>query len=283
MLRPWQDTHQLFYDVEFFWHQEANQAVAFPDVTGLKHFKEIDWVSYKAGDMWLWLCAGWNGGGHHNQDQGHIILGYGKERFLCDPGYGQGSNQQHNTIAIGGVTCPGATCPIIQLQELEHGFYACVDLQPGFPYKAKYCKRHIIVSENNAVLIIDDAEGLVKSWSNGCEEKQFIDIGWFWQTRQPLQIKKQSAFINGKENTLHLQSLSDINVINEKKWEYRGQISTLSWRERYNRYRSIHPSSLSFTDNSFEWQQSGDEHRFIYRGNEYVFNDTNSDGLKFEE
>jgi hypothetical protein len=281
MLRPWQDTHQLFYDVEFFWHQEANQPVAFPDVSGLKHFEEIDWLSYKVGDMWLWLCAGWNGGGHHNQDQGHIILGYGEERFLCDPGYGQSKNQQHNTITVGGPTCPGATCPIVKLEKLERGFYACVDLQPGFPYKAKYCKRHIIVSENQAVLIIDDAEGQSKAWSDDFAEKQFIDINWFWQTRQPVHVDEQAVFINGKNHKLHLQSLSDINCIDVKQWEYRGQIRTLSWRERYNRFRSIHPSSLSFTDEVFSWKPGENEHLFSYKNHSYQFVETDNAGLKF--
>ncbi len=276
MMRPWNDTHQLFYDVEFFWHQEAHQPVANPDTNGLKHFHEIDWLSYQHDDLWMFVTAGWNGGGHHNQDQGHFILGLGDDRFLCDPGYGQGANSQHNTVSVGGNTCPNATCPITKIEEHENGFYACVDLQPGFPYRVRFFNRHIVVIGKN-ILVLDDAAGAIKEWSSGFKEESFVDANWFWQTRQPVTLEQSRAVLNGRKDQLSITALSPINKIECKEWNYDGPIRTLHWREHHNMKRSIHPTFLSFDGSECDWQQSAEEH--VFRINQHSIRFSVQDGV----
>lgn len=272
LLRPWQDTHQLFFDVEFFWHQEAEQAIDEPDVSGLKHFNEIDWVSYKQDQLWLFLTAGWNGGGHNNQDKGHFILGFGQERFLCDPGYGQASNNKHNTISAQGQNmCANAVCPTTQLEEFDGGFYACIDLQPAFPHSLRLCRRHIVVFDNQHILVVDDAEGATKKWRDGFHEQMFVDSRWFWQTRLPVTIDGPTVCISGRQHNLYMTALSDIGAITCEEWNFDGQIRTISWREYSNRRRSIHPTLLSFSAVSCDWQRADSSHCFSCAGYQISF------------
>jgi hypothetical protein len=263
LLRPWQDTHQLFYDVEFFWHQEAMQEIDEPDVSGLKHFHEIDWLSYKQNQLWMLLVAGWNGGGHNNQDKGHFILGYGDERFLCDPGYGQASCDKHNAMTIQGQNmCANAVCPTTRIESFAGGFYTCINVQPGFPHSVSHCNRHIVVFDNQHILVLDEAVGAVKTWRDGFEEQAFVDNKWFWQTRLPVHIDGNDVTISGRHHDLHIMPLSDIGAITCNEWNFDGQIRTISWRERHNRRHSIHPTMLSFKKDTCSWQPSRGSHEF---------------------
>lgn len=281
MQRPWQDTHQLFYDVEFFWHQEAHQPVEAPDVSGLKHFPEIDWLSYKADDIWLMICGGWNGGGHHNQDQGHLILGYGKERFLCDPGYGKSTMDQHNTFKVQGQNaCHGCLCPLEHIESFSDGFYATVNLQSAFPFATAFCRRHFIVTENKHILIIDDVAGQYKEWSDGYQEKVFADPTWYWQTRLPVEIADNTFKINGKRHSLQVRMLAAIGAIQQKEWDHQGQIRTLSYRSYANNQRNIMPCVLSFADASGSWDVDGQRHVFTLNDRRFEFEHTDQGLVK---
>ena len=275
MLRPWQDTHQLFFDVEFFWYQDAHQAVVEPDVSGLKHFPEIDWLSYRAGDFWMFVTAGWNGGGHHNQDQGHFILGYQDERFLCDPGYGQSSADKHNTFRVAQNFCPGAVCPIQGLRSIAGGFYLAIDLQAAFPHATAYCRRHILVIDNKHVLLIDDVAGRQKEWSDGYREKQFADPTWSWQTRLPVDMSGNSFSIHGRNNSLRIDALSKIGQMNCTTWDHKGQIRTVSYRNYANKHKNCCPTFLSFDAGaSCDWTVDGQTHTFVVDAKTFVFTDT---------
>ena len=273
MLRPWQDTHQLFFDVEFFWHQEAKQQVTAPDISGLKHFHEIDWLSYRAGDLWMFITAGWNGGGHHNQDQGHFILGYQGERFLCDPGYGQGTADKHNTFRVGQNFCHGCVCPIEGIQEFDGGFYLSVDMQEAFPHATEFCRRHIILIDHKHLLIVDEAAGKQKQWRDGHRENQFADPSWSWQTRLPVEMQDGSFTINGKKHSLRVQPLKQVGPMTCKDWTYDGQIRTVSYRNYANKHRNTCPTFLSFDDTTCTWEHADGRHVFSVNGKTYQFED----------
>ncbi|NRA37808.1 MAG: hypothetical protein HRU15_06690 [Planctomycetes bacterium] len=280
-LRHWQDTHGLFYDVEAFWHREANQESGDIDVSGLHHFTGIDWVTYKGTEadkaFWFAFAGGLFGGGHCNSHQGHFILGKGTQRFLCDPGYGAIDSDQHNTVSIGGNVQGNTFLPITRVEECAGGFYICIDMQPGWVSKLEHFKRHVLVLNEQDILVFDDIEGINILLSDGSYEHYSSSAGWNWQSRCPYTIDGKNITLKGEKDNLKISVLGNIEVINEKEWIHDGPLTTFSYRDFANQHRSMMPTFLTFADTVCEETVGEDKRVFSIAGVDYVFNDVNGE------
>lgn len=271
-LEPWQDVCGLFHDVECFWHRKAYQQGGDIDVSGLHHFSGIDWATYHGKKLWLGFTAGLFGEAHSNAHQGHFILGYGDERFLCDPGYGATSSEKHNSVTIGGQSIVlNSFLPITRIEELQNGFYLCCNMKPGWPSSLAYYQRHLLMLDESCVLVIDDGEGMTRPLPDGSRNQNFFAGHWHWQTRLPCQIHNDRVILHGRENNLTIMPLERINTFEERHWEHDGPISTIHWREYANEYRTVFPTLLDFGNTICKYEHSDTSCNFKINGTDYHF------------
>jgi len=160
--KPWWDTHGAFLDIEAFWLRQPHQpSTPYQHPRGLAHARELDWLTWREGETWFGMRSGWNGGNHCNLDLGQIIFGIGKERILCDPGYGAGSTGQHNCIVHRGRDqASGARSRIFRTREWKIAdvryLYVCCNLSATYPASLLYHYRHCLVAESGFLILIDD-------------------------------------------------------------------------------------------------------------------------------
>ncbi len=251
--KDWRDVHGLFHDTETFWYRVPHQKTALPELDRLRHFQGLDWVTWHGPKTWLAFRSGFGGGNHGNWDLGHFILGRGRERFLVDPGYGAQQTARHNAVTIrhrDQTDC--ATATIFRLRELENGFYLVCDLQPAYPHSLSVYRRHLLLIDDEHLLVLDDFTG---------RHGHRTTAKWHLQTRLPHEwrpgrpdpadagaTQDGELVVRGEEAEMVVSFLAPIRFFEAKEWEWHGSaVTTFSWREDWDHVHSIHPVLLSFT------------------------------------
>ncbi|MFO7957429.1 MAG: hypothetical protein R6X33_10050 [Candidatus Brocadiia bacterium] len=257
----------LFYDIESFWYREAFPEAEDPTFKRLRHFKGIDWLTWRGDRSWLAFRSGFNGGNHDNDDLGHFILGFDEERFLCDPGYGPRDASQHNCITVRGfeqTDC--ATARITELEELEDGFYLKCDIQEAFPHVSEYYERHLLLTGDQHLLLIDDIMGV---------DDIRTTVRGHLQTRLPFEKTDEGWRIDGEQNALRVLHLSDTGFYDQWDWEHGKEpdnvIHTLCWRDIYDRVHSVQVTLLTFGDPELECTVDDDRIVLMLDGGRHEF------------
>ena len=266
------NTGGLFNDVESFWYRKPHQQSTPPDLSGLRHFTGIDWATWRGEKSWLAFRGGFNGGNHDNDDLGNIILGYGRDRFLVDPGYGANKASEHNCITVRGheqTDC--ATSYIQKALEHEEGFYLVCDIQDAFPHTTSHYNRHVLLIDDAHLLLIDDVMGSFnrRVWVNG-----------HFQTRYPVNETETGWKVEGPEETCNIHLLFDFGPLAEEQWRFMGPVTKLIYKDRSDRIHAVQPVLFSFDDarytftsddKGFTIEINGKIHRFVYKEGALVY------------
>ncbi|MGC9343477.1 MAG: hypothetical protein ACP5E3_12305 [Bacteroidales bacterium] len=238
----------LFSPVESFWFRKVNQEILEPDIPRFIHFKGIDWAIWKGKNSWLAFRAGFNGGNHDNDDLGHFILGYGADRFLIDPGYGAPSASQHNCFTLRGMQQTDcATAPITESFEHENGFYLLSDIQQAFPLSTSYYKRHLLLIDDEHLLLLDEIKG---------KDNLRVSAKGHFQTRYPVEQTDNGWLIQGPNETCRIELLFDHSPLQETKWNFGGPITMLNYWNFSDRVHSIQPIMFSFNDEPYSYKKT---------------------------
>jgi len=262
----------LFHDVEAFWYRIPYQESVVPELPRLMHFNGIDWAMWRGTKSWLAFRGGYNGGNHDNDDLGNLILGYGKDRFLIDPGYGANKASEHNCITVRGheqADC--ANSKITRAFENREGFYIECDISEAFPHSISHYNRHLLFLDDEHLLLIDDAKG---------KDGNRLWVSGHFQTRFPVERSGKGWHIFGKYDTCRVDLLFDYGRINEEKWNFGGPINRLSYKNLYDSNHSVQPVLFSFEDvpYSYETTPKGfclilgkNKHEFVYSDQELLY------------
>ena len=124
------------------------------------HFKGIDWAIWRGEKSWLAFRGGYSGGNHDNNELGQFILGHGQDRFLIDPGYGAIKASEHNCPTLHAMEQTDcALAPVTGLLNTENGFYLECDIQKAFPFATTFYNRHLLLIDDDHLLLLDDMNG----------------------------------------------------------------------------------------------------------------------------
>jgi len=262
----------LFHDVEAFWYRKPHQESVPFDIPGFMHFEGIDWAMWRGETSWLAFRGGFNGGNHDNDDLGNLIMGHGRDRFLIDPGYGANKASEHNCITVRGheqTDC--ATSKITRAFEHEDGFYLVCDIREAFPLSVSHYNRHLLLLDDQHLLLIDDVKG---------KEEKRVWVNGNFQTRFPVERNGQGWDIYGDHDTCRVDLLFDFGRLSEEKWNFSGPITRLVYRNMYDRNHSVQPVLFSFddtpcsyssTNNGFRLEIGGEVHEFIFEDDTLVY------------
>jgi len=262
----------LFHDIESFWYRQPHQPSHPIEIPRLRHFTGIDWAIWRGDNSWLAFRGGFNGGNHDNDDLGNIILGRGQDRFLIDPGYGALKASQHNCVTVRShEQTDFATSFIKKAFEHEDGFYLACDIREAFPYTVSHYNRHVLLIDDNHLLLIDDIAGTdgQRLWVNG-----------HLQTRYPVDRIDDGWVIHGSKDTCEINLLFDHGPLNEVQWQFNGPITKLLYKDLYDRSHSIQPVLFSFNDapysytldaNGFNLEVDGKAYEFVFKNGELTF------------
>ena len=268
-LRDWRDTHSCNYDVEAFLYRQPFQPVQTPETRGVKHFQGIDWLTWKGEKTWLGFRSGFNGGNHNNKDLGSFILGCGTERFLVDPGYGAWQTEQHNAVTVRSQQqTDAATAKIVTMQPFAGGFYLKCDLTEAFPHALQHFRRHLLLLDDQHVLVLDDILG---RGPRPHSAKFRTSAKWFLQTRLPWSNDENTITIRGSAARLKVMLLSDVGFLESKDWAWDGPLTTISWRHIYDRHRDVHPMLLTFATPKVDVFRNGDDVKIVIDGRALKF------------
>ncbi len=234
----------LFGDVESFWYREMFPELRPPELKRLRHFKGIDWLTWRGERTWLAFRSGFNGGNHDNDDLGNFILGIDRERFLCDPGYGPKNASQHNCITVRGfeqTDC--ATARITRMEELDAGFYVCCDIQQAFPHATVHYDRHLLLLGDEHLLLGDDVQG---------RDRIRTTVRSYLQTRLPRRQTDEGWRIEGEHNRLRIIHLTDSGFFESDEWCGRRRrdphINRFSWKNAYDSVHTVQWTLMTFGD-----------------------------------
>ncbi|MDD4225294.1 MAG: heparinase II/III family protein [Mariniphaga sp.] len=262
----------LFHDVEAFWYRQPHQKSSPPELNGFRHFKGIDWITWRGEQSWLAFRAGFNGGNHDNDDLGHIILGYGKDRFLIDPGYGAINASQHNCITLRShEQTDGATGFIRKAFETKNGFYLVSELKEAFPYIASKYNRHLLMINDKHLLMIDEIRGVGDNR---------VGAQGHLQTRYPVTRTDNGWMIEGPTQKCSVDFLFDFGQLIQEPWSFNGPITKLIYRNMYDRVHAIQPVlfrfddtpyTYSFSKSGFNLEINGKTYEFRYQNGELVY------------
>lgn len=199
--KPWSDTFGLFYDIEAFLYRPAMAAPqTLPALRPLKHFRGLDWLTWRGASTWLAFRGGSNGGNHNNCDLGHFILGRGKTRYLVDPGYGIHATGRHNAVTIHGRDqTEGAHAPILSYGAVPGGFHVTCDLAACYPYVLSKHLRILLLFDDAYLLVIDTIAG-----RNGTR----VGARHHFQTALPVSPLEDGFVIDGPDGQLSLTPLT---------------------------------------------------------------------------
>ena len=262
----------LFHDVEAFWYRKPHQESVPFEMSRFMHFEGIDWAMWRGETSWLAFRGGYNGGNHDNDDLGNLIMGHGRDRFLIDPGYGANKASEHNCITVRGheqTDC--ATSKITRAFEHEDGFYLVCDIREAFPLSVSHYNRHLLLLDDQHLLLIDDVKG---------KEEKRVWVNGHFQTRYPVERTEHGWTIHGSADTCHVDLLFDFGRLNEERWNFRGTINKLVYKDLYDRNHSVQPVLFSFNDiaysyrstvNGFSLEIGGEVHEFIFEDDELVY------------
>ena len=250
----------LFYNVEALWMREAFQKEAPAQRSGLKHFRELDWVTWHGEKTWLAFRSGFSGGNHNNLDLGHFILGFGSERFLLDPGKGWPRTSQHNLPTLfAHEQTESARARIFRCRAYDRGFYLACNLQEAWPHRCAFYNRHL--------LLIDDAHLLVLDHMYGREGNR-LTPKFHLQTQRRLDIEQR--IIHGEHASMQIQCLCPTHLWQAESWPWKhSEVTTLSWRMHTDQVHSIHPMLLSFEDATASCSIDGDMFTLLLNDKEH--------------
>ena len=257
----------LFNDVESFWYRQPDQESKPIKIPRFWHFDGIDWAMWRGESSWLAYRGGFNGGNHDNDDLGNLILGYGKDRFLIDPGYGANKASEHNCVTVRGhEQSDCATSYIPRAFEHETGFYLVDDIREAFPHTASHYNRHLLLIDDNHLLLIDDVAGTKdrRLWVNG-----------HFQTRYPVERTEKGWEIHGLNDTCKIHLLFDFGPLREVAWNFNGPITKLVYKDLYDRVHAVQPVLFSFNDVPYSYTSSTDGFSLEIEGktHEFLFED----------
>ena len=257
----------LFSDVESFWYRQPHQESKPIKIPRFWHFDGIDWAMWRGESSWLAYRGGFNGGNHDNDDLGNLILGYGKDRFLIDPGYGANKASEHNCVTVRGhEQSDCATSYIPRAFEHETGFYLVDDIREAFPHTASHYNRHLLLIDDNHLLLIDDVAGTKdrRLWVNG-----------HFQTRYPVERTEKGWEIHGLNDTCKIHLLFDFGPLREVAWNFNGPITKLVYKDLYDRVHAVQPVLFSFNDVPYSYTSSTDGFSLEIEGktHEFLFED----------
>jgi hypothetical protein len=253
----------LFHDVESFWYRQPQQESRPMEIPRLWHFKGIDWAVWHGENSWLAFRGGFNGGNHDNDDLGNLILGYGRDRFLIDPGYGANKASEHNCITVRGHEQSDCAKSYIR-QAFEHkdGFYLRCDIREAFPHAVSHYNRHLLMIDDSHLLLIDDLEGAEgrRLWVNG-----------HIQTRYPVERTGKGWEIHGSNDTCRIDLLFESGPQSEVEWDFRGPITRLVYKDLADREHVVQPVLFSFKDDPFAYQYTANGFSLQINGKIYEF------------
>ncbi len=263
----------LFRRVESFWFREPFQESIPPKEEKLRHFKALDWLTWRGKRTWLAFRSGFNGGNHDNDDLGNLILGIDRERFLVDPGYGATSASQHNCVTIRRhEQTDGATARAFDVRELDGGFYLACDIREAFPHVLAHYDRHLLLIDDLHLLLIDNILG------RGAMRN---DMRGHLQTRFPAEVTENGFRISGPTNTLRVVFLSDVANLKITEWEFDEPLNMLSWSDAYYRVHTVQPILLTFGDPDFTHELDEGGFALTLGGRRFAFR-TRDGRLTFE-
>ncbi len=235
-VKDWRYAYGLFHDVEAFWYRDAFQPSEAVELQRLKHFREIDWLTWHGEHSWLAFRSGFSGGNHCNSDLGQFIFGIDGDRFLVDPGYGAGKPEQHNIPATRGMA-PCATAKIFRVQERDNGFYLACDLSDDNPEMLHYHYRHVLLVDDRHLLVVDDIMAR-RGRRNGAR--------FHMQTHLPVELNDDGFRIEGRQHTLQASLLKPVAQLRRADWEWRSlPVTTVSWCDAHDRVHSLQPVLFS--------------------------------------
>ncbi len=263
----------LFSDLESFWYREVNQESREPELPRFMHFKGIDWAIWRGDKSWLAFRGGFSGGNHDNNDLGQFILGHGQDRFLIDPGYGAILASEHNCPTLHGMEQTDcAMAPITRSFETENGFYLECDIQKAFPYAATFYNRHLLLIDDDHLLLLDDMDG---------PGDMRVSVEGHFQTHYPLERTEHGWKINGPTDTCNIELLFHHGPQLEEEWTFkRHDITKLKYWNYSDRVRSIQPILFSFNDAPYSFNSGpegftieigGKAHEFRFEDGELVY------------
>ena len=230
--RPWYETNGVFLDVELFWLRKPGQpSEPFREPRGLWHGRDLDWLSWKKGETWLAFRSGFNGGNHNNLDLGQIVMGYGRERVLRDPGYGAGKTGQHSCLTF--QKHDQAACSEAKIfraetyRESGHDWlYLCCDLTATFPGILLYHHRHLVVNSLGQLFLFDDALG-----------KHGLRLGASGHLQFGRQLAGSDADweVRDSPHNYQVRFLSPVNSVRTEEWVWRERpVTTLAYKSLYD-------------------------------------------------
>ena len=267
----------LFHDVESFWYRQPHQESSALKMPRFWHFDGIDWAMWRGKNSWLAFRGGFNGGNHDNDDLGNLILGYGQDRFLIDPGYGANKASEHNCVTIRShEQSDCATSYIRRAFEHETGFYLVCDIREAFPHTASHYNRHLLMIDDSHLLLIDDVAGT--------EERRLWVNGHF-QTRYPTERTLKGWEIQGINESCKIDLLFDFGPQSEVDWDFMGPITKLVYKDLADRSHVVQPVLFSFRDvpysytytsEGFSLEIEGKKHEFQFENGKlkYLFEET---------
>jgi hypothetical protein len=180
----------------------------------------------------------------------NLILGYGQDRFLIDPGYGANKASEHNCVTVRGhEQSDCATSYIRKAFEHETGFYLVCDIREAFPHTASHYNRHLLMIDDSHLLLIDDVAGT--------EERRLWVNGHF-QTRYPTERTLKGWEINGVNETCKIDLLFDFGPQNEVEWDYMGPITKLVYKDQADRAHVVQPVLFSFKDVPYSYKYTSE-------------------------
>ncbi len=253
----------LFSDVESFWYRQPYQESKPVKIPRFWHFDGIDWAMWRGEKSWLAFRGGFNGGNHDNDDLGNLILGYGQDRFLIDPGYGANKASQHNCVTIRSheqTDC--ATSHIRMAFEQENGFYLVCDIREAFPHAVSHYNRHLLMIDDNHLLLIDDVAGTNnrRLWVNG-----------HFQTRYPVERTEKGWEINGPNEKCKIHLLFEFGPLAESEWDFTGPITKLIYKDLADRSHVVQPVLFSFNDDPYTFISNSEGFRLEIEGKTHEF------------
>jgi hypothetical protein len=219
-IKPWSDTHGLFYDIEAFFYRGAHPPMADPQpIEPLQHFRGLDWVTWRGPQSWLAFRSGFNGGNHNNFDLGHFIFGRGTTRYLVDPGYGATETIQHNAVTVRNRSqADGARATITALGELEGaGFHLACDLASCYPHLISRHMRHLLLLGDEHLFVIDEI-----ATRGGFRATAKVHF----QTTLPVRRCGEFFEIEGPDGVLRIEQVGPGLTDTTLAWEHREQSLT---------------------------------------------------------
>lgn len=242
--KPWSHTTGVFYDIEAFLFRPAHpQPTPRPAILPLRHFRGLDWLTWRTKNLWLAFRSGNNGGNHNNLDLGHFILGRGQTRYLIDPGYVASLTSQHNAVTVRGHNqCDAATARITRFEEFEGGWMLSCDLRECFPHVLETYMRYLVVFAEDHVFLIDDLRG-----KNGTR----VSARHHFQTDLPVETCERGCAILSPEGTLSLTSLTGHEPPELCQWQGpEGPATCVAFHSKADLAHEVSVFRLSFDETS---------------------------------